>query len=175
MSKINSDDLKIVQVPIKDLKPASYNPRKHNEEATRQLKESINRFGMVDPLICNSTPERKNVVIGGHFRLKVAKELGYKEVPVVYVSISDIEREKELNLRLNKNIGEFDLDLLAAFDESVLEEIGFSSEELDDVFGIEDNPEEFDIQKELDKLNITKIEVQKGDVWQLGRHRLMCG
>jgi len=167
--------LKIHQVPIKELKPSDYNPRKWSESAINQLKESVEKFGMVDPIICNSASNRKNVVIGGHFRLKIAKDLGFKEVPIVYLNISDIEKEKELNIRLNKNTGEFDWNLLANFDETFLKDVGFSSEELDEVFGIDENPEMFDLKKELKKLNISKIEIQKRDIWQLGNHKLMCG
>ncbi len=176
LNKINRDkNLAIRYIPISELSPSSYNPRKWNELAISQLKTSIQKFGLVDAIIVNSAPQRKNVIIGGHFRWKVAKELGIKTIPVIYVNIPDIEKEKELNLRLNKNTGEFDLKLLADFDEGFLSEIGFSSEELDDVFEIEENPEEFDLWKELEKLNIKKIEVQKGDVLQLGNHLLMCG
>ena len=113
-------------------------------------------------------------MIGGHFRLKVAKDSGMMTVPVVYINIPDIEKEKELNLRLNKNVGDWDWDLLAKFDESFLSDIGFSSEDLDTIFEI-DNPEEFNLEKELAKLKIDRINFQKGDVYQLGDHRLMCG
>lgn len=167
--------LEIIQVSIPVLKGSDYNPRRWDDKAVSDLREGIKRFGLVDPLIVNSAPNRKNILIGGHFRLKIAKELGYKEVPVVYVNIPDIEKEKELNLRLNKNTGEWDWKLLADFEESFLGDIGFSSEELDNIFEIEDNPEEFNLEKELKKLNILKIEIQKGDIWQLGQHRLMCG
>jgi len=170
-----TDKLDIVYVDINLLKPAEYNPRKHDKVAADHLKESIERFGAVDPLIVNQAPGRENIVIGGHFRLEVLKELGHKEVPVVYINISDIEREKELNIRLNKNTGEFDWNLLANFDEAFLAQVGFSSEELDDIFQIEDTPEQFDLEKELKKLNIAKITVQKQDVYQIGPHRLMCG
>ncbi len=172
---MNQNNLKIIQVPIKELKPATYNPRKWSESAINQLKESIERFGLVDPIICNSAQDRKNVVIGGHFRLKIAKDLGYKEIPVVYVNITDIEKEKELNLRLNKNLGEWDLSLLTNFDENFLSDVGFSSEEIDDIFNIDVTPEFFDLEKELKKLDIKKIEIQKGDIWQLGNHKLLCG
>jgi len=150
-------------------------PRKWDKEAEKQLTESIKRFGLVDPIIINSAPNRKNVVIGGHFRLKIAKDLGYKEMPVVYINIPDIAKEKELNLRLNKNTGEWDWDLLANFDESFLSNVGFSSEDLDDIFDTEDSPEEFDLEKELQKLDIHKINIQKGDIYALGESRLMCG
>lgn len=170
------NDLKVLYVPIAELNPAPYNPRTWSEDSTRQLRESIESFGLVDPILVNSAPERKQVVIGGHFRLKVAKDLGYTEVPVVYLNIPDEAKEKELNLRLNRNLGDWDFDLLSQFDESLLADVGFSSEELDTIFNlVEDEPEQFDLEKELAKLNIKEIKVQKGDVYQLGEHRLMCG
>lgn len=119
--------IEIVQVPVKDLKPALYNPRKWSVDQVTQLKESITRFGMVDPLIVNSSGDRRNIVIGGHFRLFCAQELGYTEVPVVYVDIPDEAREKEFNLRLNKNKGDFDFKLLAEnFDTDLLKDVGFT-------------------------------------------------
>ncbi|MFA7277664.1 MAG: DNA modification methylase [Candidatus Gracilibacteria bacterium] len=172
---MTTENLSIVNVPVSDLRFAEYNPRKHSKEQSGQLKESLKRFGCVDPIICNRAPERLNVIIGGHFRAEVAKELSYATIPVVYVDIPDLEREKELNIRLNKNTGEFDLDLLAEFDESFLADIGFSSEELDDIFPAETNIEQFDLEKELEKLNIQNITVQKGDIYELDGSRLMCG
>jgi DNA modification methylase len=140
-----------------------------------ELIISTKRFGLVDPIVVNNAIDRKNIVIGGHFRLKVAKDLGFKEIPVVYIDIPDLEKEKELNLRLNKNVGDWDWNLLAEFGEIVLADIGFSSEQLDEIFDIEDTPEQFDLQKELEKLDIKQIEIQKGDIWQLGDSKLMCG
>jgi len=169
------EEIQIQKVPVKELKPSTYNPRKWDEGAIKQLKESIQKFGIVDPILVNSSPTRKNVVVGGHFRLKIAKELGFKEVPVVYLDIPDIKKEKELNIRLNKNLGEWDLSLLAKFDETILSNIGFSSEELDDVFNLDLKPEEFDLEKELAKLNIKEIKIKKGDVYQLGDNRMICG
>ncbi|MDD5688656.1 MAG: DNA methyltransferase [Caldisericia bacterium] len=170
-----NNKLKVYYVPINQLKPADYNPRKWDESATNQLRESIKRFGLVDPFVVNSAPNRKNILIAGHFRLKVVKELGIKIVPVVYVSIKDVEKEKELNIRLNKNTGDWDWSLLANFNENFLVDIGFDSEQLDTIFGIDENPEEFDLIKELQKLDIQKIEIQKGDIYYLGTHRMMCG
>lgn len=177
MSQTTSPDnnLNIVYVNISELIPAVYNPRKWDDSAIAQLTESIKHFGLVDPIVVNGSPERKNVVIGGHFRLKVAKDLGFKEIPVVYLNIPDLEKEKELNLRLNRNVGEWDWSLLSEFSEAVLADVGFTSEELDGIFDIEDTPEQFDLKKELEKLDIKNIEIQKGDVWQLGDSRLMCG
>ncbi len=176
MSKINiKERLNVVYVSVRDLRKADYNPRKWDATAEAQLSESIKRYGIVDPLLVNSAPKRKGIVIGGHFRLSVIKKLGITEVPVVYIDIPDIEKEKELNLRLNKNTGEFDWDLLAKFDETFLSDVGFSSEELDDIFEIENTPEEFDLEKELAKLNIKEIKIKKGDVYDLNGSRLGCG
>ncbi len=173
---MTNNNLAVTYQNVKELNPAPYNPRKWSNDAIAQLTDSIKSFGLVDPILVNSSPDRKNVVIGGHFRLKVAKDLGIKEVPVVYVDIPDIEREKELNVRLNKNLGDWDYELLAEFDETLLSTIGFDSEEIDAIFDLAvDEPETFDLEKELKKLDISKITVQKGDVYQLGDSRLMCG
>jgi DNA modification methylase len=173
---MTNNNLAVTYQNVKELNPAPYNPRKWSNDAIAQLTDSIKSFGLVDPILVNSSLDRKNVVIGGHFRLKVAKDLGIKEVPVVYVDIPDIEREKELNVRLNKNLGDWDYELLAEFDETLLSTIGFDSEEIDAIFDLAvDEPETFDLEKELKKLDISKITVQKGDVYQLGDSRLMCG
>ena len=177
MKKTNEivKDIAVIYVPISELKSADYNPRRHDADAVDQLKISIERYGMVDPIIVNCAPERMNIVIGGHMRIKSAKELGIESIPVVYVNIPDVAKEKELNLRLNKNTGEWDLELLAEFDESLLDDVGFSSEEIDEIFEIEDIPEEFDLKKELAKLDIKNIDLKKGDVLDLDGSRLMVG
>jgi len=173
--EILKEKLDISYVPVSELRPAPYNPRRWSKEQTADLKESIRRFGLVDPLLVNSAPNRKGIVIGGHFRLAVIKELEIKEAPVVFINIPDIEKEKELNIRLNKNTGSFDWNLLADFSEIFLKDIGFSSEELDEVFGIDETPEVFDLKKELAKLNITKIKVKNGEVYDLNGSRVMIG
>src|SRR3990167_4619545 len=173
MDKNNS--LQIVQVAVSTLKASEYNPRRWNESQTEALKESIRRFGMVDALLANSAPGRENVLIGGHFRLKVAKSLNIKEVPVVYVCITDLEKEKELNIRLNLNHGEFDFNLLKNFDETFLKDAGFSSEELDEIFAIDVVPEEFDLEKALAKAGVDEVTTKKGDIYECGDFRLMIG
>lgn len=167
-------DLKVEYISINDLNVAEYNPRKHTKEQKDHLKDSITKFGVVDPIICNKSPERFNIVIGGHFRLKVAKELGMKTVPVVYVDIPDLQTEKELNIRLNRNIGEWDFDLLKNFDFEDLSSFGFSDEDLkfwDEDLSAKD--ESFDVEKELQSIKepITKL----GDMILLGKHKLICG
>jgi len=172
---ISDQKIAVEYVPTADLTGSEYNPRRFSQVQADQLKKSIKEFDLIDPLIVNSAPNRRNVIIGGHFRWKMGKELGIKELPVVYVNIPNVEKEKELNLRLNKNTGDWDWSMLSDFDENFLTDVGFSSEELDDIFDIEDMHEVFDLEKELRKLDITKIEIQKGDIYQLGNHRLMCG
>ncbi len=163
----------IVYVKTDILNPAEYNPRKHTAKQIEHLKESIKKYGLVDPIIVNNHPDRMNIVIGGHFRLKVAKELGMVEVPVIYLSLP-LELEKELNLRLNQNTWEWDFELLKDFDMSLLLDVGFGNVELssiwDDMLGVEEDG--FDIEKELEKI-ITPTS-KLGDIYALGNHRIMC-
>jgi DNA modification methylase len=172
---MKTKDLEIAYVPVADLKPCEYNPRKWTEETRKGLMESLEEFGFVQPLVVNAAPKRRGIVIGGNFKLDIAKKKGMETVPVVWVNIPDLALEKKLNLRLNKNQGEFDFALLATFDENFLKDVGFSSEEMDSIFEVEDVPEQFDLEKELKKLDIKNIEIKKGDVWQIGENRLMCG
>lgn len=164
----------IEYVDINLLKLSEYNPRRYSKEMLEQLTRSIVEFDMPLPIIANKAESRLNIVIGGHARVKVAKELGHATVPVVYVDIADIEKEKILNLKLNKISGEWDFDLLATFDETLLAEVGFSSEELDAIFAGDDSESPFDLQKELKKLGINVI-AEKGDLYDLDGSRLLVG
>jgi len=112
--------MEIKQVNIADLKAADYNPRRLTNEQHNQIKTSLEKFGFVDPIIAN----KDNTVIGGHQRVKVWGAMGHTTVPVAYVDLTK-SQEKELNLRLNKNTGEWDWEKLEAeFDKAFLEEIG---------------------------------------------------
>ena len=92
------------------------------------LKDSISRFGLVDPIIVNSNKDRKNIIVGGHQRVKVAKDMDIEYVPVLEVDLT-YEKERELNIRLNKNTGEWDMDVLAnMFDMDELVDWGFDEE-----------------------------------------------
>lgn len=168
-------NLHVEYVSASLLKPATYNPRKWNDSAISQLSESIKKFGLVDPIIVNGSPERKNIVIGGHFRLKIAQNLGYTEVPVVYLDIPDTEKEKELNIRLNKNTGDWDFEKLKLFDLDTLIDIGFDKIELNSFWDeeLEAKEDDFDEQKEL--ANIKIPETQPGDILVLGDHKVLCG
>lgn len=163
----------ITNVQIDKLKNAEYNPRSASKKEVSDLKESIKRFGIVDPIIVNQAKNRNNVIIGGHFRVHVAKDLGIKEIPVVYLDIPDIKKEQELNLRLNKNLGSWDYDLLANIDEDLLKDVGFDTDMLKDVFPVEAEEDDFDAGAEAEKIKNPKSKL--GEVYILGKHRLMCG
>lgn len=122
--------MEIKNIPIASLNPAEYNPRILTDEQKDNIKNSLTKFGFVNPIVVNDNPNRKNILIGGHQRLKVAQEMGYTEVPVVYVNLNE-EQERELNIRLNRNTGEWDLESLAEhFTKNELDNWGFDDEEL---------------------------------------------
>ena len=121
---------KIIHRDINSLIFAEYNPRQLTKAQYQQLKDSIERFGLVDPIIVNKNKERKNIIVGGHQRVKVAKDMNIKKVPVLELDLT-YEREKELNVRLNKNTGEWDWDQLGnLFEISELTSWGFNESEL---------------------------------------------
>ena len=151
--------MQVQQVKISELKLSEYNPRRRNEDQLQKLRENLEKFEVVDSLIVNSNPSRQNIVIGGNMRLKVLKEMGFDEVPVVYVS-HDEEQERGLNIRLNKTSGDFDFDLLKEFSEGSLADIGFSSEELDQIYDIEEKGK----TAFADGIN-TKILTKNSELW----------
>lgn len=126
-----SKDMKVEYVSIDKLIPADYNPRRITETDRKDIKASLERFGFAEPVIVNRHPDRMNVIVGGHQRVTVAKEeLGYTEVPCVFVNLT-LKQEKELNVRLNKNQGRWDFDALQKFfDKDWLKEVGFVDSEL---------------------------------------------
>jgi 16S rRNA G966 N2-methylase RsmD len=152
---------------ITELKPAVYNPRKSSEKEERDLSSSLERFSLADPIIIN----RNNTVIGGHFRLRILKQQGVRDVDVrVPDRLLTEAEEKELNLRLNRNLGEWDLEALGNFDIDFLKDVGFDTRELDIIFNsLED---EFDAARELER---TTTNIQSGDLFELGNHRILCG
>ena len=132
--------MKIEEIEISKLKPAVYNPRQISTKQYNDLKKSIERFGLVDPIIVN----KDNTVIGGHQRLKIIKSLGEKTIGCIVLNLNK-EQERELNIRLNKNTGDFDFDILSSeFDIEELVDWGFKHIDLG--------------------LNIDKIDEDKEDV-----------
>jgi ParB-like chromosome segregation protein Spo0J len=114
------------QIAIEKLNPAEYNPRIMYPEEMEQLKESINKFGLVEPIIVN----KDMTVIGGHQRLKAVTEMGWEVADCVVLDLSKKE-EKILNLALNKISGVWDETKLAdLIYELQNEAMGFSEEEV---------------------------------------------
>jgi hypothetical protein len=164
----------VTYVPVGDLRANECHPRVHDEHEERRLRESISRHGMIDPVIANGAVNRRNVVIGGHFRLEVAKSLGMETVPVVYVDVPDVEREREIALRLNNNVGRWDLEALRGFEIPFLEDVGFSADEITDIWGdaLEAEDDNFDVEKAVRE--IKEPTVKPGDIYRLGEHILGC-
>ncbi|MDR2024290.1 MAG: DNA modification methylase [Hungatella sp.] len=172
--------MELAKKNVTDLLPADYNPRKDlkpGDAEYEKLKRSLEQFGYVEPVIWNKATGR---VVGGHQRLKVLIDMGIIEVDCVVVEM-DEEKEKALNIALNKISSDWDKDKLALlisdlqgadFDVSLT---GFDLEEIDDLFkeatkdGVSDD--DFDVNAELKKPTMTKA----GDLWMLGNHRLVCG
>ncbi len=171
--------MNIQKISIEKLKPAEYNPRKDlkpEDEEYQKIKKSLVEFGYVAPVIVNADM----TVIGGHQRLKVLKELGYTEIECNIVDL-DKDKEKALNIALNKITGEWDNtkleELLAELKEADIDMdmTGFSFDEVDnmlkDITGSKED--DFDVDQALNE--IEEPTSKPGDVWILGKHRLMCG
>lgn len=174
--------MQIEKKAVGDLKAAAYNPRKDlkpGDAEYEKLKRSIQEFGYVEPVIWN---KRTGNVVGGHQRLKVLKDLGHTEVDCVVVDL-DENKEKALNIALNKISGEWDADLLA----SLLKDLdtqgyditftGFDLAEAQELFGSGsmENVEEDNFDTDAAVESITEPKTKYGDLWLLGKHRLLCG
>ena len=167
-------------LPVDGLRPAAYNPRKKlkaGDKEYEKIKNSILEFGYVEPIIVNYDM----TVIGGHQRLTVLKDLGYTEVQCVVVHIEDEHKVKALNIALNKITGAWNEQLLA----DLLVDLqsvdfntdltGFEAPEIEQLFSKVHNKDikedDFDVEEELKNPPIS----QTGDIWILGRHRVICG
>lgn len=167
---------------VEDLKAADYNPRKDlkpGDAEYEKLKRSIEEFGYVEPIIWN---KRTGLVVGGHQRLKVMKDLGHTEVDCVVVDL-DEQKEKALNIALNKISGAWDDALLA----NLLQDLdrsgydvtltGFDLAEAQELFGsgsMENvHEDEFDADTAFSEVSEPKTKL--GDLYILGQHRLLCG
>ena len=167
------------KIIIEDLIPASYNPRKKLKPGDREyekIKNSILQFGYVEPIIVN----KDMTVIGGHQRITVLKELSYTEIDCVVIDI-DKTKEKALNIALNQISGEWNKEMLVDLIKDLQSMdfdvgfTGFDPPEIDQLFSeVHDkdvSDDDFDVEKELAEPAISML----GDVWLLGRHRLVCG
>ncbi len=175
--------LTIEQVPIGDLRPAPFNPRRISDDELEALTRSIQEFGLVNPIIAR---REDKIVIGGHQRLVAARRLGLETVPVIFVDLS-VEQARLLNLALNKISGDWDQELLARLlaDLQAAPDVdvtlsGFGEDEVANLLKSLDarekrhRPEEFDFDAAWE-IATTDPGVKRGDLFRLGDHRLMCG
>jgi len=173
-------EMNIRKVPVTNINPAEYNPRKDlkpGDPAYEKLKRSMTEFGYVEPIIWN---EETGNIVGGHQRYKVLLEEGHTKVECVVVSLSS-EKEKALNVALNKVTGDWEHEALADlikdleaqdFDVTLT---GFDAAEIEDLFSrVHDkdvSDDNFDVESALEEEPISR----QGDIWLLGKHRLICG
>jgi len=167
-------------IAIERLKPAAYNPRKDlkpGDPAYEKIKRSMADFGYVDPVIWN---EVSGNIVGGHQRYKVLKAEGVTTIDCVVVHIENQQDEKALNIALNKATGDWEpkalADLLTDLQLSGydLGATGFDAAEVDDLFSKVHDKNVKDDDCELNPEAMQPF-VQPGDVWTLGKHRMMCG
>jgi ParB-like chromosome segregation protein Spo0J len=176
--------LQIQRIKAERLNPAAYNPRKDlrpGDKDYEKLKRSIEEFGCVELIVWN---KRTGNVVSGHQRLKILLEYGHTEIDCVVVDL-DEQREKALNIALNKIQGEWDENKLAevmadldagAFDVSLT---GFDAAEIDELlnkfYAKEAVQDDFDVDREKERIEAEGALTRPGDIWLLGSHRLMCG
>ena len=161
-------ELKIEYLTLDKLKPYEKNASKHQEADLSTIKASITEFGMSDPI---GVWGKDNVIVEGHGRYLACKDLGIEQVPVIHLDHLTDEQRRAYALAHNKTaeMSEWDIDLLG--------------EELDGIFDIDMSDFGFDLSEEEEETEIIEDEVpqevepvaKQGDIWQLGRHRLMCG
>lgn len=176
-TRLKTGEMRVI--PVGELKPARYNPRKAlkpGDKEYERIKNSITEFGFADPLVVN----KDMTIVGGHQRLTVAMALGYTEVPCMVVDV-DKTREKALNIALNKITGAWDEGKLADLLQDIkdmdfnVEFTGFDAAEVDALFSKvhdkEVKEDDFDVESELKQPAFSK----EGDLWLLGKHRVYCG
>ncbi len=174
-------EMNIRKFKLSDLNPAKYNPRKAlkpGDPEFEKLKRSITEFGYVELIVINVA--NNNTVISGHQRLAVLKDIGETEVECVVVELNDAD-EKALNVAMNKVSGDWDTQKLADLMDSLKEldydlgKTGFDPPEIEQLFNqVHDknvSDDDFDVDKAVEK----EAFVQQGDIWKLGKHRLLCG
>jgi len=158
----------------KDLIKNGYNPRKLESNERRDIENSIKEFGTVVPVILN-IGSRENIIIGGEQRIKIYADLGINEIECMIPSRElTLDEEKNLNLRLNKNIGSWNEELLKEFDMNMLLDVGFGDEELQNLFDdVELFDDDFDLEKAIKETPVAKV--KSGEIYQLGQHKLLVG
>ena len=176
MSKTTTE---MQMVAVSKLVPYVNNARTHSAEQIMKLRSSLREFGFINPVIIDSDYN----VIAGHGRIMAAKEEGLKEVPCVLVDYLTESQKKAYILSDNRMAMDagWDEELLRIEIESLQADgfdigfTGFDENELADLFGTDDTSDikddGYDLSAALEKATF----VEKGDIWTVGRHRLMCG
>ena len=162
--------MEIVKVDINELISPEYNPRQITDEEMEKLKNSINEFGYIAPIIVN---KHNNHIVGGNQRYEALKSLGYTDVDVIFVDEPDLNREKALNIALNKISGEwdevklnqiftemklagFDKVSLTGFEDYEVQELSFINDiNYDDDFDLTDDDLSEDKEEEVEKDEVT--------------------
>jgi len=152
--------MKIAYKKLAELKNSDYNPRALTKKQREDLTTSIKKFGFAEPIVINANAKRKNIIVGGHQRVEIARELGIKLIPCVAVNLK-LKDERELNIRLNKNVGDWDYEkLLKEFEVMELLNFGFEKRDLDiDVGALVDKTK----RKKLVR-NEVRVQFQLGDL-----------
>ena len=175
--------MRVEGIPIDKINPAPYNPRKDlkpSDPEYEKLERSIAEFNCVEPLVWN---KRTRNLVGGHQRLKILIARGDKDVPCVVVDLSP-EREKALNLALNKITGDWDEQKLAVLLDEMVKAPDFDvsltgfdlpevSKLLDRVLPGDVEDDGFDVESELEA--IEEADTRPGELIELGPHRVLCG
>jgi DNA modification methylase len=152
---------------ISELIPAPYNPRQSTAKQEKHLKESLEKFGLVEPIIFN---KQTGYIVGGHFRVRELKKLGINEIECVIVDLNEAD-EKELNIRLNANTGSWDWDTLANdWDVVDLEAWGLDIPQFDTVEELEASEDDYEVPE-----GGIETDIVIGDLFEIGEHRLLCG
>ena len=162
--------MEIVKVDINELTSPEYNPRQITDDEMGKLKNSINEFGYISPIIVN---KHNNHIVGGNQRYEALKSLGYTDVDVIFVDEPDSNREKALNIALNKISGEwdevklnqiftemkfagFDKVSLTGFEDYEVQELSFINDiNYDDDFDLTDDDLSEDKEEEVEKDEVT--------------------
>lgn len=167
---------KIEDVALSKLKAAKYNPRTISDHDMANLKAAMARDGCLENIVIN----KDSTIISGHQRVKAAKELGWKKIPAVRIDVPK-HYEKLLNIRMNRVRGEFDPGMLGSLIESIasnpkadLALSGLTDSEITEYLDAtkEEIPEDAD---DVDEISANKVNVKRGDIIELGPHRIMCG
>lgn len=163
-----SVNLAIFYLPIGELTPYAKNTRKHAEKDVKNIKKSIKDYGMNDPIGIWSD---KNIIVEGHGRFEACKQLGMTEVPCIRLDHLTDKQRREYAIAHNATaeLSEWDFDILAE------EIVDLDLDDFDFGFVFEPEEEEEAVEDDYDGSIPAEAISKPGDVWQLGRHRLMCG